>query len=88
MNKSLSYGVSSRLARIAPKENLRYGKWEIPAGVRYSPTHLTLLKSMVNSPILQNPSFGNKLRGGREDLFIVMLKHGAHSDGCLLEGMC
>ncbi|CCD43671.1 similar to cytochrome P450 [Botrytis cinerea T4] len=28
----LSYGVSSRLARIAPKENLRYGKWEIPAG--------------------------------------------------------
>ncbi|TGO20145.1 hypothetical protein BTUL_0001g01570 [Botrytis tulipae] len=29
----LSYGVSSRLARIAPNENLRYGKWEIPAGV-------------------------------------------------------
>ncbi|KAI9644280.1 hypothetical protein NHQ30_007636 [Ciborinia camelliae] len=27
----LSYGVSSRLARIAPNENLRYGKWEIPA---------------------------------------------------------
>ncbi|KAF7952899.1 hypothetical protein EAE96_006122 [Botrytis aclada] len=28
----LSYGVSSRLARIAPNESLRYGKWEIPAG--------------------------------------------------------
>ncbi|APA16308.1 hypothetical protein sscle_16g110780 [Sclerotinia sclerotiorum 1980 UF-70] len=28
----LSYGVSSRLARIAPNENLRYEKWEIPAG--------------------------------------------------------
>jgi len=28
----LSYGVSTRLARIAPNENLRYGKWEIPAG--------------------------------------------------------
>ncbi|TGO41072.1 hypothetical protein BHYA_0027g00500 [Botrytis hyacinthi] len=32
----LSYGVSSRLARIAPNENLRYGKWEIPAGVSSS----------------------------------------------------
>ncbi|KAA8565346.1 hypothetical protein MFRU_045g00490 [Monilinia fructicola] len=28
----LSYGVSTRLARIAPNEALRYGKWHIPAG--------------------------------------------------------
>lgn len=34
--KSLSYGVTTRLARIAPDENLKYGKWEIPAGVSYS----------------------------------------------------
>lgn len=52
MNKSLSYGVSSRLARIAPKENLRYGKWEIPAGVRYSPTHLTRLSKVYSNTFL------------------------------------
>lgn len=32
---SLSYGVTTRLARIAPNEVLKFQDWEIPAGVSF-----------------------------------------------------
>lgn len=31
----LSYGVSTRLARIAPDRTLQYKEWSIPAGVSF-----------------------------------------------------
>ena len=34
-NDRLSYGLSTRLARTAPNENLEFSQWSIPAGISY-----------------------------------------------------
>jgi cytochrome P450 len=41
----LSYGVSLRLARIAPDAELRYGEWRIPKGTSVSMTAVLILQN-------------------------------------------
>ena len=38
----LSYGVASRIPRIAPDRTLTYGDWEIPPGTAVSMTHSSI----------------------------------------------
>ena len=47
------YGVSTRLARIAPDRVLKYADWEIPPG---TPVGMTSVLIAQNADIFPNPS--------------------------------
>jgi cytochrome P450 len=77
----LSYGVSLRLARIAPDAELRYGNWSIPKGTSVSMTAVLIHQNpdIFPSPREFKPERWLEDQDGRLDKYLVSFSGGSRS---------